>query len=40
MREYEMDDIQRANAQAGKFFFSEGAKRFFRSRIGNGEIDV
>jgi hypothetical protein len=29
-----IDDIRRANAHAGKFFFSPGALRFFASRIG------
>jgi hypothetical protein len=29
-----METIKRKNAEAGKFFFSDGAMRFFRSRVG------
>jgi hypothetical protein len=32
---FDIDDIKRANAEAGYYFFSEGTLRFFDSRIGS-----
>ena len=34
MKYYDIDDIKRANADAGGCWFSRGALRFFNSRIG------
>lgn len=34
-RYYDIYDLELANRQSGRHFFSDGAKRFFNSRIGS-----
>ena len=35
MNYYSMEDIKRATEDAGRYFFSPGAMRFFKSRVGD-----